>query len=48
MVSEILSSWAENHGMAIFNNQPQIKLPAIKSNFGSFANATFKSNETLP
>ena len=26
MVSEILSSWAENHGMAIFNNQPQIKL----------------------
>ena len=26
MASEILSSWAENHGMAIFNNQPQIKL----------------------
>ena len=26
MVSEILSSWVENHGMAIFNNQPQIKL----------------------
>ena len=26
MVSEILSSWAENHGMAIFNNQPQFKL----------------------
>ena len=29
MVSEILSSWAENHGMAIFNNQPQIKLNPI-------------------
>ena len=26
MVSEILSSWVENHGMAIFNNQPQFKL----------------------
>jgi len=26
MVSEILSSWAENHGMAIFNNQPQGKV----------------------
>ena len=22
VVSEILSSWVENHGMAIFNNQP--------------------------
>ena len=29
MVSEILSSWAENHGMAIFNNQPQIKLNPV-------------------
>ena len=29
MVSEILSSWAENHGLAIFNNQPQIKLNPI-------------------
>ena len=29
MVSEILSSWAENHGIAIFNNQPQIKLNPI-------------------
>ena len=29
MVSEILSSWAENHGMAIFNNQPQFKLNPI-------------------
>ena len=29
MVSEILSSWVENHGMAIFNNQPQIKLNPV-------------------
>ena len=29
MISEILSSWAENHGMAIFNNQPQIKLNPV-------------------
>lgn len=29
VVSEILSSWVENHGMAIFNNQPQIKLNPI-------------------
>ena len=29
MVSEILSSWAENHGLAIFNNQPQIKLNPV-------------------
>ena len=29
IASEILSSWAENHGMAIFNNQPQIKLNPI-------------------
>ncbi|MDU4460539.1 MAG: YdgA family protein [Haemophilus parainfluenzae] len=29
VVSEILSSWVENHGMAIFNNQPQIKLNPV-------------------
>ena len=29
MASEILSSWTENHGMAIFNNQPQIKLNPV-------------------
>ena len=29
IASEILSSWAENHGMAIFNNQPQIKLNPV-------------------
>ena len=29
MVSEILSSWVENHSMAIFNNQPQIKLNPV-------------------
>lgn len=29
ITSEILSSWAENHGLAIFNNQPQIKLNPI-------------------
>ena len=36
VVSEILSSWVENHGMAIFNNQPQLKLNpvAISDNQG--------------
>lgn len=29
MVSEILSLWVENHGMTIFNNQPQIKLNPV-------------------
>ena len=29
VVSEILSSWVENHGMAIFNNQPQLKLNPV-------------------
>ena len=29
VVSEILSSWVKNHGMAIFNNQPQIKLNPV-------------------
>ena len=29
IASEILSSWTENHGMAIFNNQPQIKLNPV-------------------
>ena len=29
VVSEILSSWVENHGMVIFNNQPQIKLNPV-------------------
>ena len=29
VLSEILSSWVENHGMAIFNNQPQIKLNPV-------------------
>lgn len=28
-VSEILSLWVENHGMTIFNNQPQIKLNPV-------------------
>ena len=36
VVSEILSSWVEEHGMAIFNNQPQLKLNpvAISDNQG--------------
>ena len=36
VVSEILSSWVENHGMAIFNNEPQLKLNpvAISDNQG--------------
>ena len=34
MVSEILSSWVENHGMAIFNNQPQIKLNPVSISDG--------------
>ena len=29
VVSEILSSWVEEHGMAIFNNQPQLKLNPV-------------------
>lgn len=36
VVSEILSSWVEEHGMAIFNNQPKLKLNpvAISDNQG--------------
>ena len=36
VVSEILSLWVEEHGMAIFNNQPQLKLNpvAISDNQG--------------
>ena len=29
VVSEILSSWVENHGVTIFNNQPQLKLNPV-------------------
>ena len=29
VISEILSSWAENHGMVIFNNHPQFKLNPV-------------------